>query len=489
MGNEYDTPFSFSFNGSLRVETRGANLSSDGGTFILRELESKLDLIKDLATEIEDPRNPDAITHPMVELLRARLFALGLGYTDQDDLDFLRDDPMLRLGVSVRRGTKPLDETDEEEQVPDGLASQPTQSRLVRTLSSEFNLEILNETLAEWAGRTFKERGLSGPVVLDIDSFPIKAYGSQPGSAYSGHYGERCFHPLITMLSETADVLRADLRPGNVWTADGVLDHLSHVFHQAVERFGGVASVRGDAGFPEEGFLSFLERREVTYALRLKKNQVLERLAEPFLKRPPEDPPTDEDPSTEPRTWFHELTYAANPWSRKRRVVLVVLERPGELFLHHFFLLTNFSPEEMPPEELLDFYRARATMERHLGEIKTVLSPALSSAPRPKTHYRGQEPKKTTTPRDGEKANAATFLLYMLAYNLMNITRNLLADTQKADEPVPSLGRVRSFVLKVAARLTRSARYATFVVNEACRTLWEPLLARIRSIVRVASHM
>jgi len=285
------------------------------------------------------------------------------------------------------------------------------------------------------------------------------------------------------MISGTADVLRADLRPGNVWTADGALDHLSCVFDQAVDRFGGVAAVRGDAGFPDEGFLSFLELREVPYVLRLKKNPVLERLAEPYLHRPPGRPPK------EPRTWFHELTYAAEPWSRKRRVVLVVQERPGELFLHHFFLVTNFSEEEMPPEELLEFYRARATMERHIGEIKSVLSPALSSAPRPKSHYRRRRPKKTTPPRDGEKANAATFLLYMLAYNLMNITRNLLADTQKADEAVPSLDRIRSFVLKVAARVTRSARYVTFVVNETCRKLWEPLLARIRRIVRVASHM
>jgi hypothetical protein len=470
MGTEDLTPFSFTFNGSLRVETRGSRLSSDAGTF------------KDLADRIQDPRNPDFITHPMVELLRARLFALALGYTDQNDLDFLRDDPVLRLGVSERRGTNPLDKPDEEENVPDGLASQPTQSRLVRTLSCEFNLEVLNDTLAEWAARSFRELGLSGPVVLDLDSFPIVAYGSQPGSAYSGHYRIRCFHPLVTMLSGTAAVLRAELRPGNVWTADGVLDHLSCVFHQAVERFGGVAAVRGDAGFPEEGFLSFLELREVPYALRLKRNAVLERLAEPHLHRPPGRPPK------EPRTWFHELTYAAGSWSRKRRVVLVVQERPGELFLHHFFLLTSFSEEEMPPEDLLVFYRARATMERHLGEIKTVLSPALSSAPRPKSHYRHRRPEKTTPPLDGEKANAATFLLYMLGYNLMNITRNFLADTQKADEPVPSLDRVRSVVLKVAARLTRSARYATFVVNETCRRLWEPLLARIRRIVRVPSH-
>lgn len=476
------TPFSFSFNGSLRVETRGCSLSANAGALILRELESKLGLVQDLADQLSDPRDPELITHPMVELLRARLFALALGYTDQDDLDFLRDDPILKLGVSERRGTWPLDEPEEDENVPDGLASQPTQSRLVQALSCESNLEILNDTLAEWAARSFHELGLSGPVVLDIDSFPIKVHGSQPGSAYSGHYKMRCFHPLITMLSGTADVLRADLRPGNVWTADGALDHLSRVLDLADERFGGAAGLRGDAGFPEEGFFSLLEGRGVPYVLRLKRNSVLEELAEPHLRRPPGRPPK------EPRTWFHELRYAAKPWSKKRRVVLVVQERPGELFLHSFFLVTSYSPERMAPEELLEFYRARSTMEQHIGEIKSVLSPTLSSAPRPKTHYRGKKPKKTTPPRDGEKANCATFLLYLLAYNLMNIARNVLAETQEPVEPVPSLDRVRSFVLKVAARLTRSARYAIFTVNEACRRLWEPMLARIRRIVRVASH-
>jgi hypothetical protein len=477
------TPFSFSFNGSLRVETRGSSLSANAGALILRELESNLGLVEDLAVRIWDPRDPELITHPMSELLRSRLFALALGYIDQDDLDFLRDDPILKLGVSERRGTKPLDEPGEDENVPDGLASQPTQSRLIQTLSDEFNLDILNDALAEWAARSFHELGLSGPVVLDIDSFPIQVYGSQPGSAYSGHYGYRCFHPLVTMLSGTAAVLRANLRPGNVWTADGALEHLSSVLDIADARFEGVAAVRGDAGFPEEGFFSLLESRGVPYVLRIKRNSVLNQLAEPYLRRPPGRPPK------EPRTWFHELRYAAEPWSKERRVVLVVQEQPGELFLHSFFLVTSYSPEEMPPEQLLDFYRERGTMEQHLGEIKSVLSPALSSAPRPKSHYRGEEPKKITPSRDGEKANAATFLLYLLAYNLMNIARNLLAETQAADEPVPSLDRVRSFVLKVAARLTRSARYAIFTVNEACRRLWEPMLARIRRIVRVASHM
>ncbi len=162
--------------------------------------------------------------------------------------------------------------------------------------------------------------------------------------------------------------------------------------------------------------------------------------------------------------------------------MLVVLERPGELFLDYFFLLTSFSPEEMSGEALLEFYRNRATMERHIGEIKSTLSPTLSSTPRPKSHYQGEQPKNRTKSIDGERANAATFLMYMLGYNLLNTVRNLLATTQDPEEPVPSLDRIRMQVLKVVARMTRKARYAIFVVNESCRKLWEATLERIAQI-------
>ena len=476
MGEADSTPFSFDFNGSVRVETRGSALSADAGGLLLREIDSKLHLVEDLAEGVEDPRDPELVTHPMVELLRSRIFALVLGYTDQDDLDTLRYDPILRLSVSQRRGTGPLDPAPEDEQVPEGLSSQPTQSRLVQTLSSPENLDLLDDTLAEWAVREFEELGRQGPVVLDIDSFPIEAYGSQPGSAYNGHYRMRCFHPLFTMLSGTSAVLRADLRPGNTWTADGTVGHLDRVFELAGERLGGVAAVRGDAGFVSDPILSSIEDRGVGYALRLKTNPVLERLASPYLRRPVGRPPR------EPREWFHELSYAADTWRHPRRVVLVVLERPGELYPDSFFLVTNYTAKEMPPEDLLEFYRARGTMERHIGEIKTVLSPTLSSSPRPKSHYRKAPPENRTPPRDGEAANAATFLLYMLAYDLMNIVRNLVADAQPATEPVPSLGRIRTTVLKATARLTRSARYARFVVNAAFRSLWQLLLERIARV-------
>jgi hypothetical protein len=483
MGKAHPNTFSFDFNGSVRVETRDTNLSADAGVLMLRDLDERLGLVGPLADRLTDPRNEDGITHPLSELLRSRLFALVQGYTDQDDLDFLRNDPVFRLAVSDRKGTGPLDPpavnaAGEVENVPDGLSSQPTQSRLIENLSRFGNLAVLNDAVFDWALAGFREQGLSGPVVLDIDSFPVMVYGSQPGSAYNGYYKIRCFHPLITMLAGTADILSAELRPGNVHTADGVLAHLRPVFERAKRDFGGVAALRGDAGFPEDDLLSFLETEEVPYAFRIKTNAVLERLAEPFLHRPAGPPPDEE------RVLFHEFSYAAEEWSKKRRIVLVVLEQPGDLYLDYFFLVTSWPLEKMSGAALLEFYRQRGTMEQHLGEIKSVLCPTLSSSPRPKSTFKGEPPQHPrSVPLDAAKANAATFLLYALAFNLMNIARNLLAQAQvEKNVPVPSLDTIRSRVLKTAARLTRSARSAVFTINEPCRHLWQLLLDRIATI-------
>src|SRR5438876_544642 len=100
----------------------------------------------------------------------------------------------MRLAVSQRRGTSPLDKRppnpdgtplSKNPPVPDGLASQPPLSRLERALSSDHNRDILRKALLELASRTIKS-GRSGHrlryLTLDIDSLPVEVHGHQPGS-------------------------------------------------------------------------------------------------------------------------------------------------------------------------------------------------------------------------------------------------------------------------------------------------------------------
>ena len=131
------------------------------------------------------------------------------------------------------------------------------------------------------------------------------------------------------------------------------------------------AIVRIDAGFPDNDTLSGLESRKVPYVARIRNNQVLGRLAEPYLKRPPGRPPQT------PREWCYEESYQAGTWEKPRRVVLVVVERPGDLFLDHFWLITSLDEKRYPADKLLTLYRKRGKAEAHMGRTTSFKSPLL----------------------------------------------------------------------------------------------------------------
>jgi hypothetical protein len=474
------------FNGSIRVEARPERLTSDAGAVLLREVLERLGITEWLATRLVDSRQPELITHPLPELLNTSLLLLGQGWRDQDDADVLRDDAVFRLAVSGRRGITPLESRSAEERkknhnpdVPDGLASQPTLSRTVRMLSSEENRTTLRQGILETAARRIKA-GRGGHrlryVNVDIDSLPIEVHGHQPFSEHNGHYHARIYHPLIASVAETGDLLDAWLRPGSVHTADGALEFIPQLLDRVERDLCQVAAVRIDAGFPEEKLLSMLEQRQTPYVARVKNNPVLDRMALPFLNRPVGRPPN------EPRTWLYEMTYQADSWSKARRVVLVVLEREGELFLHHFWLITNWLPSQMEGAALLEMYRQRGTAEGHMGELMSVLQPALSSSPRPKSHYRGEVPEKRFPSGDSFEHNEVILLLNVLAYQVVHAARVLL---ELATNEGWSMKRFRERVLRVAARVLVHGRRAVLVIGQSSAGLWEMLWMKLRRL-RVA---
>jgi len=152
--------------------------------------------------------------------------------------------------------------------------------------------------------------------------------------------------------------------------------------------------------------------------------------------------------------------------------VLVVQERPGELFLHHFWLITSWTKEELDAEALLEHYRQRGTAEGYLGELMTVLRPSLSSSPRPKGHYRGKEPRKRCPSGDAFAQNEVRLLVAVLAQGVLHVARLLL---EEATRKGWSLKRLRERVLRVAARAVVHGRRVTLVVSRAAARWWEAL--------------
>jgi hypothetical protein len=451
-------------------------LSSEAGALIVREVLEKTGVGRRLADQLRDTRDPTKITHPIFELLTTAVTLMAQGWRDQDDVDPLRADPVMRLAVSERRGLGPLIDAErttatKNPPLPMGLASQPTQSRLMRGLSEEWNRCLLRRELLELA--VHAERLLPDAqkrrTVIDVDSLPIEVHGHQQGAEWNGHYHGRIFHPLIATLGESGELLDVQLREGNAHTAAGGLDFITNLVSDVEEKLGRKAAVRIDAGFPEEKLLAALEARDTAYVARVRNNKALDRLAAPHLVRPQGRPPN------EPRTWFHELSYAAQSWSRARRVVLVVQEKPDELLLHHYWLITNWTSQQQPADALLELYRKRGTAESHFGEFMNVLNPTLSSTTRTKSHYQQQKIGKHFPAGDSFAINDARLLLNALAYGVMHVARRLLS---LATRQSWSLRRVRERVLRVAARVVVHARCATVVIDAAAAHFWQVLMGR-----------
>ena len=56
-------------------------------------------------------------------------------------------------------------------------------------------------------------------IILDMDSSVSPTHGDQQGSAYNGHFGCTCYHPLF-LFNQFGDLERCSLRSGNVHSAD-----------------------------------------------------------------------------------------------------------------------------------------------------------------------------------------------------------------------------------------------------------------------------
>jgi hypothetical protein len=461
--------FKTSFNKSLSVETRPDRLTGEAGAVVLRELMECSGVIGWLDERLHDPRNPNLITYPLTTLLRSTLALLGQGWRDQNDAGALRHDAAMRLATSDGRGTTPLDDGSH-------LASQPTMSRLIAALSTAGNRRTLCKAIMILAGRRF--RAMRGGhrqryLTIDIDSLPIEVHGNQPGSAWNGHYHQRMYHPLIASAAETGDLLDARLRAGNAHTAEGGLEFILDVVERAEEELCQVALVRIDAGFPAEELLCGLELSGTPYIARLRNNKALARMAGPYLKRPPGRPPE------EPRMWFHEMSYQAGSWSKERRVVLVVQEKPGELLLNYFWLITSIVADIVPAADLLERYRERGSAEAHMGELMDVLDPALSSAPRSKSHYRENRLPQRDSSIDAFAHNETILLLNILAYELVHTGRCLM---EKATGDGWSLRRFRERVLRAPGRIFVSGRRVTMVIGEAFARYWRRLVPRLERL-------
>ena len=86
------------FDRRVHVEFRGAQLSSDGGLLVMRELDDALGLSDLAAKALRDTRRGKNTVHRLDGLFRQSVFGRLAGYEDVNDADRLALDPVMRQG-------------------------------------------------------------------------------------------------------------------------------------------------------------------------------------------------------------------------------------------------------------------------------------------------------------------------------------------------------------------------------------------------------
>ena len=177
----------------------GGRLSSDSGVMLLALAERRRNVAATLAALIADRRAPSHITHTVADVLRARMLAIGCGYPDGNDFDWLRYDPAFKLAC----GRLPDTGAD--------LCSQPTISRWENAPTLREIIRLTYALVDIWC-RSYPKPPRS--VVLDIDDTVDVVHGHQQLAQWNAHYDERCFLPIHVYDTATGAPVVVILRPG-----------------------------------------------------------------------------------------------------------------------------------------------------------------------------------------------------------------------------------------------------------------------------------
>ena len=402
----------------LQVNFGGGEVSSDGGLLLVREVDRRLKLTERMAAVLHDPRDPDLITHPLVDLLRQRVYGIVHGYEDLNDHERLREDVLLQ-SVLDRKAA---------------LDSAPTLCRMEnRALRAE--MWALHREMVE----TFITSFAQAPeeLVLDFDATDDPVHGKQEERFFHGYYDCYCYLPLYVFCGE--QLLVSYLRPSKIDGAKHAWAILALLVKRLRQAWPTVRIIlRADSGFCRHRMLGWCERHDVGYCVGLAQNARLNRITQSHREQLATQFAATQDKQRE----FAEFRYAAGTWRTERRVIArLEYTDQGD---NPRYIVTNLEGEDAALYDGL--YCARGEMENRIKEAQLGLF-----ADRTSCHY--------------FIANQFRLLLSSLAYILVERLRALgLSGTEFARLQA---GTLRAKLLKIGAVIIRNTRRVRVLLSSA----------------------
>lgn len=408
-------------NSKFKINFDGGNLSSDSGLLLIKEFAYKLGFHRQVKQLFKT--NDKAVRyHKDDENLLQLIYQIIAGYFDDDDADELTNEPVF---------SNILDK--------DCLASQPTLSRFWNRMD-DTTLQQFNDITKTMRASAYKIK-MPEYVLLDLDSTLLNTYGKQEGEGFNYHYSTHGYHPLLCYDGLTGDLLKAELRNGTVYSSNGVVDFMQPLLNEYSEEYPDIdLYLRGDSGFATPDLFKQCETNGVSYAIRLKANNVLYSLAKHLDD---EIAKATEDNMIDYVVRYDEFYYQASKWDYPRRVVVKVEKPYNQLTNQYAFIVTNM---DLAPDEILKYYCNRGTMENFIKESKNGFDFA-------------------STGSKSKQVNANRLQLHVLAYNLFNYFRRLVLPKSMRKMQIDT---IRLKLLKIASKIVKAARYIYFKLCSSC---------------------
>jgi hypothetical protein len=409
-------------NKNFKINFGGGDLSSDAGLLLVKEFTHKLGFHKIIQNSFKTNDSAYARTHTDSDNLWQVIYQIMASYFADDCADELKNDPVFTAILGKET-----------------LASQPTLSRFFNRMDED--------TLEQFAYITKQLRKIIYAVkrpnlmLLDLDSTLLETYGDQEGEGFNYHYQSHGYHPLMCYDGVTGDLLKVELRDGTVYSSNGVVEFMQPLLDEFLKDYPKVSMLaRGDSGFATPNLYKQFETNGVSYAIRLKDNKCLRKLAEEIEDQLVESTRSKE---VDYAVKYGEFYYQAGSWDYPRRVVCKV-EKPTNQLTHMFtFIATNM---ESSPEQIIKFYCKRGKMENFIKESKNGFDfAAVSSA--------------------AKVTNANRLQIHALAYNLYSWFKRLVLPTKMCKQQIDTI-RIKLF--KIAAKVIHKARYTIFKLCSSC---------------------
>ncbi len=445
--------FEFEASGRRKIVASfdGGTISSDGGAFLLRQTDKRLNLLPRLAECFLDGRNQEQVEHSVLEMLSQRIYGLALGYEDINDHEQLRKDPVF----GILAGRNELEEP---------LAGKSTLNRMELgkgTKDRYKKITFWKEAIDELLVKVFLESHEQAPeqIILDVDTTDLPLHGQQEGRFFHGYYDSYCYLPLYIFCGE--HVLSARLREANHDAAFGSLAEIRRIVAQIRVAWPEVKIIlRGDSGFCRNELMSWCEDNGVDFVFGLARNQRLRKIIGAQMHEATQQ----WNQTRKPARVFSEFPYKTKKrkkggWERERRVAAKAEHIDGKE--NPRFVVTSLTSEQWAAQALYeDLYCARGDMENRIKEQFSLFADRVSA--------------------ETMRANQMRLYLSAMAYVLIDGLRRLgLKATELAQAQVST---IRTKLLKIGAQIRVTVRRVW--VSMASSYPWQDLYRQVWANLR-----